>query len=257
MSSQENYKSPKRKRGPTYREAHDRAFELFEDKTVPEIYKILQEEFPPARIPGEVRQVYTWQTEYRRNKVIQKGIATLVKEEASTDKELEPLAHDKRLRRPRSLRDKEIPKPPTLTELVESFRNSGVSPKLAPELLANWDIAFREDDYLHARACERAVAILIEIPGIPYKNALDHGMFVAKLEYFEIDSLKESEYIFDLINIWKRYRPWEGKENRKAYQKMVDWWFEKTKPMRDKIRSDLESATRNWDKTTIPQEEEK
>lgn len=240
-------------------ELYEEAKRLFFEehvKSPAEIRNRLIKKFGKNNVP-HWRTIWRWCKEFTRNKVIQEGIATLVKEEASTDKELEPLALDKRLHRPSSLRDKEIPKPPTLTELVESFRNSGVSPKLAPELLANWDIAFREDDYLHARACERAVAILIEIPGIPYKNALDHGMFVAKLEYFEIDGLKESGYIFDLINIWKRYRPWEGKENRKAYQKMLNWWFEKTKPIRDKHRFELESAMRNLGKTTISQEEGK
>lgn len=257
MSSQENYKSLKRKRGPTYREAHKRAFRLFDEgKTVPETYKILQREFTDEEIPGDVRQVYSWQTEYRRNKVIQEGIETLVKKEIPTDKEPEPLIeesesiaqHEKQLRRPSSLRDKELPKPPSLTELIEKLKESGVPnpKKLAPELLADWDIAFGEDDYLRARTCERAVAILKEVPGIPYKKALGLGNFEAKLEYFEIDGLKEGQEIFKLINIYKRYRPWDGRENQKAYQKMSRWWFEKTQPLRDKLRSDVESKMRSW-----------
>ena len=245
MSSLQSSKPLKRKRGPTYREAHERAFRLFDEgKTVPSTYKILQREFTVEEIPADVRQVYTWQKEYRDNEVIQGGITTLVKVEASTDKELEPLTHDKRLRRPPSLRDKELPKPPSLTELIENLKESGVSKpkKLAPELLATWDIAFREDDYQQARACERAVAILIEVPGIPYKRALGLGMFEAKLEYRQIDTLKGGKIILDLINIYKRYRPWEGKENQKAYQKMVNWWFENTKPIRDEMRSEGERA---------------
>lgn len=221
------------------------------------VLKILKKEFKGKHdVPTHPRTISRWRKKWIKQKVIKKVIETLVKEEASTDKELEPLIeesesiaqHEKQLRRPSSLRDKELPKPPSLTELIEKLKESGVPnpKKLAPELLADWDIAFGEDDYLRARTCERAMAILKEVPGIPYKKALGLGNFEAKLEYFEIDGLKEGQRIFELINIYKRYRPWDGRENQKAYQKMSRWWFEKTQPLRDKLRSDVESKMRSW-----------
>jgi hypothetical protein len=272
MSSQEISKSSKRKRGPTYRAARNRALKLFDqDRTVTETYKILQEEFPAEEIPGDVRQVYTWQKDYAHDGVIQDGITAnlMMKEETSTDTESKPYVsesepesvaqYDKRLRRPPSLRDKELAKPPSLTELISSFIDSGVpkAKQLAPELLANWEIAFREDDYVQARTYEKAATMLREIPGIPYKKALGLGKFEAKLEYFEIDGLKQGQETLDLINIYKRYRPWEGKENQKAYQKMFNWWFEKTKPLRDKLRAEAESSMRNWLNTTPSTDEGK
>lgn len=193
-----------------------------------------------------------WEEELE--KVVQEGIATLNKEERPTEDESESFIaesesvdqDDKRSRK----RDKELPKPPTLIELVDTLIQSGVpkksAQKMAPGLLADWEIAYREDDYVLARTCERAGAILREVPGIPYKKALALANFEAKLEDCGIDSGEDGQHIFDLINIYKRYRPWDGKENQRAYQKMVNWWFEKTKPVREKIHAEAERATASF-----------
>jgi hypothetical protein len=250
------------KKGSTlYPEAKKMTFDLLDKEYgVPAIYEELKRELPAKWIPPQVNYIYRYRNDWEKQKIIREGLETLVKEE-TPDTQPKPLSEesgrdsqlDKRLRRPSSLRDKELVKPPSLTELIDS----GVPKKLAPELLANWEIAFREDNYVQARTYEKAAMMLREIPGIPYKKALDLGKFEAKLEYFGIDGLKQGQETFDLINIYKRYRPWEGKENQKAYQKMFNWWFEKTKPLRDKLRAEAESSMRNWLNTTPSTDEGK
>jgi len=203
-----------------------------------------------------------WEKELE--KVVQEGMVGLNREEKPTKGESKSFIDesesvdqdDKRSRK----RDKELAKPPSLTELIEKLKESGVpkksAQKIAPGLLADWEIAFREDDYIQSMTYERAVAILREVPGVPYKKALALANFEAKLEDCGIDSLEDGQHVFDLINIYKQYRPWDGKDNQRAYQKMVNWWFEKTKPMREKIHADAERAMASFFSTASRKEGE-
>jgi len=185
-------------------------------------------------VPTHTRTIARWRNDWKERKPVQDSMATLAKEEAPTDIEQEPLIEEpapsargnKRLRRPPWLRDKELTKPPTLTELIES----GVPRNIAPLLLANWDVAFEEDNYYKAKECERTAAIFKEFPGIRYKSAVTLGTMEATNECLGADHVREKQEISSIINIYKRYRPWEGKENFKAFRELFKRWIKTASP---------------------------
>jgi len=119
----------------------------------------------------------------------------------------------------------EVIEPPSLDALIES----GVPKKQAPQLLADWDIAYREQDRYQTNVYSRLVAILgdAEWKGIPYPKALLLARLEIKGEEFGI-----AEHIRETTDISKRYRPWESKEQESAFRRVFKYVIEKDQSKR-------------------------
>ena len=204
------------KKGSTiYPEAKKRASQLFESGgergDIPKLFIKLQSELRADECPPHVNYFYRWYKEWKLEKETQKNIAIIKGEN---------IGHEPFIKKPEPFRShaNEIYKliePPELDELVRS----GVPKKLAPRLLSNWDVAFQEGDPYRTTVFRRIADIFKDLPGIPY----DRAKALAELElHADEDSIEEMQ---NLAKLFRRYRPWESKENQRAFNELYDRWL--------------------------------
>lgn len=206
------------KKGSTiYPEAKGRAIQLFESGEIrrgdiPKLYIRLQTELRSDEYPPHINYFYRWYNEWKSEMDKAKKRAIIRGEKV----EPEPF-----IKKPESFRSHgseiyRLTEPPQLDELVRS----GVPEKLAPRLLSNWDVAFEEGDPYRTTVFQRIADIFKDLPDIPY----DRAKALAELELhgdeFSIEEVQK------LAKLLRRYRPWESKENQKAFNELYDRWLE-------------------------------
>ncbi len=106
--------------------------------------------------------------------------------------------------------------PPSLTELLERK----VPKERALSLLSEWEAAYESGRVLSTMALDSAAALFAEFPDIPYDVAMAISSFEVRVRFFDTKDVQ------DLGKFMKRYRPWEGSENRKLMMRAFRQWCE-------------------------------
>jgi hypothetical protein len=201
------------KKGSTfYPAAKAKALELF-DKGLncPAVYHELQKEFAEDKRPPDVRYVYRWRKEWEMTRKHDHIAAIMASENLVVAEQSALLAQDRGRMGKAGL---DLVEAPTLDELMEG----GVPKEVAPGLLQQWDLAYENRSEDITNICQRVVSIYRDFPDIPLLNAWTLALMEATVQTSNNDFAKK------IAHLLRRYRPWQGKENREAFNNMAEHW---------------------------------
>ncbi|MEE8372534.1 MAG: hypothetical protein V3R87_02195 [Dehalococcoidia bacterium] len=201
-----------RKYHPTIR---SRALTLMhEGYTAEQVLEELAISYGEHNVPKQRETIYAWRKKEKQKS--NSALRTIMHETAGQNgelAELESLAGESE--QPMESERGLLP-PPSLTELLDRK----VPKDRALRLLSEWDAAYESERALSTGALDNAVALFTEFPDIPYGVAMAISSFEVRVRYFD------AKDVGDLAKFMKRYRPWEGSENRKLMMRAFRQWCE-------------------------------
>jgi len=229
-----------------YDQAKIKAIELFnKGENVPYVYEQLQQLAEEDERPRNVRVVYNWYEKYTQQagNYLKTFLPSAVSNrQRDNDQSIEELyrafmglPHSAPVKLgsdiKKFVKDQLVPlKPPSLQDLIKS----GLEKQVAIRLLKDWDMAVIDGHASITRELKQTVKVLAEDPDIPYKWA-------RRLAGLEMEQGTSPSFLHrfgsTLASMIRRYRPWEGPENEKAYEEVYLYWVGKELP---RVLEDLE-----------------
>jgi hypothetical protein len=201
-----------RKYHPTIRA---RALTLMEEGyTAEQVLEELAVSYGEQNVPKQRETIYAWRKKERQKP--SGALHAIMHEPAGQNGELAELGSPAgESGWPMEQGSRLLP-PPSLTELLDRK----VPKDRALRLLSEWDIAYERGRALSTATLDNAAALFTEFPDIPYDVAMAISSFEVRVRYFDVKD------VGDLARFMKRYRPWEGSENRKLMMRAFRQWCE-------------------------------
>ena len=165
-------------------------------------------------VPRQRETIYTWKKKEKEK--LRDALSTAIREPNKQDAEqveLESLIGESR--HAIESESRLLPSP-SLTELL----HRKVPKDKALRLLGEWDVAYESGGTLSTMAFDNAATLFTEFPDIPYNVAMAISSFEVRVKYFDAKDVR------DIAKFIRRYRPWEGSENRKLMMKVFRQWCE-------------------------------
>ncbi|MBT4511536.1 MAG: hypothetical protein HOC20_04920 [Chloroflexi bacterium] len=177
--------------------------------TLKTILETIQQDFGD-RAPDSIKTISRWIKEQKdRIRKLQNEVVT-ASDENSEECFISPMIAETISDSAKSSQS-DVPPPPSVDDLIDQ----GVPKDRAPWVLANWDMAYIARDPYRFEGVQKLMTILKTYHTMPYDKAVQLAQLELTLEYINHPGLRE------FIDRAKRYHPWEGGENQKAFDAIM------------------------------------
>lgn len=201
-----------RKYHPTIR---SRALTLMEEGyTAEQVLEELAISYGERNVPKQRETIYAWRKKEKQKS--NSALRNVMHEPAGQSGELAELGSLAGKSGQPMEQERGLLPPPSLTELLDRK----VQKDRALRLLSEWDVAYESERALTTATLDNAVALFTEFSDIPYDVAMAISSFEVRVRYFDAKDLG------DVARFMRRYRPWEGSENRKLMMRAFRQWCE-------------------------------